>query len=93
MESTRELNFEELTLLLDLFAREYAATGNAHRRREIAIEISELTARISAVRSRRPLIRIDLDCAPPAGQFSPGFEGNAISSFCLLNSHLVFLRG
>ena len=54
MESTRELNFEELTLLLDLFAREYAATGNAHRRREIAIEISELTARISAVRSRPP---------------------------------------
>jgi len=54
MESTRELNFEELTLLLDLFAREYTATGDAHRRTEIATEISELTARISAVKSRPP---------------------------------------
>jgi hypothetical protein len=54
MEAGREPYLEELTLLLDLFAREYAATLDEHRRTEIATEISSLTARISVVRSRPP---------------------------------------
>lgn len=35
----------------------------------------------------------DLDCAPPAGEFSPRFEGSATGSFGFLNLYLVFLRG
>ena len=50
MESTREPNLEQLTVLFDLLTREYAA-ANDDQRKEIA-EISELTARISAVKSR-----------------------------------------
>lgn len=36
---------------------------------------------------------VELDCAPPAGEFSPRFEVGAISGFGLLNRHFVFLRG
>jgi hypothetical protein len=54
MECTRAVSFEELTLLLDLFVEEYAVTSDVHRRNEIANEISELTSRISAVKSRPP---------------------------------------
>jgi energy-coupling factor transporter ATP-binding protein EcfA2 len=35
----------------------------------------------------------EMDCAPPAGEISPRFEGSAIGGFGLLNRHLVFLRG
>jgi hypothetical protein len=38
-------------------------------------------------------IRNVMDCAPPAGEFSPRFEGSAIGGFGLLKRHLVFLRG
>ena len=51
MESTREPNLEQLTVLFDLLTREYAA-ANDDQRKEIAADISELTARISAVKSR-----------------------------------------
>ena len=34
-----------------------------------------------------------VDCAPPAGECSPRFEGSEIGGFGLLNCHLVFLRG
>jgi hypothetical protein len=54
MEASREINLEELTFLVDLLAREYAAATDEHRRTEIATEISALTARISVVRSRPP---------------------------------------
>jgi hypothetical protein len=33
----------------------------------------------------------DLDCPPPAEEFSARFEGSTIGGFGLLNCHLVFL--
>jgi hypothetical protein len=42
---------DELTLILDQLVREYVATNDKHRRTEIATEISELTARLSAISS------------------------------------------
>jgi hypothetical protein len=36
---------------------------------------------------------LQVDCAPPAGEFSPRFEGSATGSFGFLNLYLVFLRG
>jgi hypothetical protein len=52
MSEYREANLEELTLLLDCLAREYATTNDEYRRAGIAPKISELTARILAVRCR-----------------------------------------
>jgi hypothetical protein len=52
MEASRDSNLEELTLLVDLLTREYAAVNDERRRTKIATEISALTARISVVRSR-----------------------------------------
>lgn len=52
VESSRKASLEELSLLLDHLASEYIRTNDKHRRTEIATEISELTARISGIKSR-----------------------------------------
>jgi hypothetical protein len=47
-----EPSLEELALLLDTLEREYAAANDERRRRDIAIEISELTLRLNAFKYR-----------------------------------------
>jgi predicted transcriptional regulator of viral defense system len=37
------------------------------------------------------ILALNMDCAPPAGEFSPRFEGSAIGGFSLLKCHLIFL--
>jgi hypothetical protein len=54
MSEYREASLEKLTLLLDWLAREYATTNDEYRRADIAIKISELTARILTIRCRPP---------------------------------------
>lgn len=49
-----EASFEELTHLLDWLVREYRAADDQQRRSEIATKLSEVTARILAVRCRPP---------------------------------------
>jgi hypothetical protein len=46
-----ETNLEELALLLDQLERELAATTDPRRRKEIATEISELTLRLSHIKT------------------------------------------
>ena len=44
-----ESSLDELTIILDQLVREYVMTHEKHRRTKIATEISELTARFSAI--------------------------------------------
>jgi len=64
--------------------------------RQTRMKVEQIMARLGLTINEEKTRSVDareVDCAPPAGEFSPRIEGSATGGFSLLNRPLVFLRG